>query len=95
MDSIDDLPMNENNVSPGEATVLQNYFKGQGGKKSSRCLAEFKEIVLATLLFTLLSNNYVDKIIDQLPNSENIFVRYGVKALLFFCLLYILVIFFS
>lgn len=62
-------------------------------KKStiSVILSELKEAVIICILFIIFSSEHVDNIIKKnIPNSNNLFVLYGVKCAIIIILFYIL-----
>lgn len=96
MDNLDDLPVDNKMNDARELDALKTYYKlDQPSSGSKRSLAEFKEVVFATLLFILMSLPLTDKIINLIPFTDSTYAFYGIKAFLFFCILYIIIIMFS
>ena len=91
MDSIDSLPIKNNKPSPEELNVLDKYFKEPVNKKSS--WAEIKSILIAGILYLILSHPFFDKLIEYFPNTGSWMVKYFLKFLIFVVILYISVVF--
>jgi len=92
MDSLDSLPFDRTRQqSPQEVDVLDRYFKEPSVAKASRG-SEFKIVVAATVIFMILSISYFDNFLDMLPHSGSPMIKYALKALIFFSILYIAII---
>jgi hypothetical protein len=91
MDSLDNLPLDESHsATPAEMQILSKYFGNK--KQNKKVWTEVKEVVLATVLFMLLSNEYFDKLLVQLPHTDSMIVRLGLKALIYAVALYVSII---
>lgn len=88
MDSLENLPVDENvQTSPAEMKALNRYF---GNKKTNKKVwSEVKEVVIATVLFLVLSTPYFDTLLDYLPHTESPMVKLGLKGLIYATLLYV------
>lgn len=86
MESLDSLPTDEAQSAPKELQIIQKYFDTTD--TSSRSYQRVKFVGFATLIFLLVSNPIFDKILEILPNMNSSLIRFGVKTILFFVLVY-------
>lgn len=93
MDYLDELPVDEEKVSPVELATAQKYLNSSQKKRAkSRIVVRQTSIsdiakwaVAVTLIFLLVANPWADKIFGFLP-IESPIVMFVVKAVVFFAL---------
>lgn len=91
MDELDSLPIdNKKKASVSEMKILKKYFGDQ--KKSKRVWEEVKEVLVATILFVLMSTNFFEKCLDYVPHTDSSIMRLVVKAIIYAVLLYLIII---
>lgn len=87
-DNIQDLPLDpmtsSNNI---DLEMVNTLF--QNKEKTNRIVWEFKDSLIGGLLFLILANHNVDKIIHH-AGCENPIILWAIKFILFVVLFYIL-----
>ena len=88
-DNIANLPVDEGQVSPQEAHLVNTFFKENHSKLKS-IYTELKETLVAGILFAILSLPPIDGLIQTfVPITEKSpYLLLGIKAFLFMILLY-------
>lgn len=90
MDSLDSLPVDKTRpLSRDEQEILQTYF---AQSPSSRKTSEFKIILCASIVYLILSTSYFDTLVEMLPHTGSPLIKYIIKALIFFTVVYIVTI---
>ena len=93
MDDVDDLPTSSRDENtPQELAILQKYFAKQGGTQNSSSEFGIKESIYATILFIVLANPAVDHILDFIPHTGSPLIKAGIKAMIYFVLVYLIFI---
>ena len=93
MDSLDNLPIDKTKrISEEEADVLRKYNKPRSNESSKSMLGELKVILLATVLFLLMSTEFFDKRVNFLPYTDSIYVKIGMKGLIYAMVLFSLIV---
>jgi len=90
MDSLNNLPTDTSETTIAEQKILQKYFGNN--KTNKKVWSECKGVIFATILFVLLSTTFFDSCLDYLPNTQNLFVKLGLKILIFATSLYVILI---
>ncbi|AHA46001.1 hypothetical protein ISTM_103 [Insectomime virus] len=97
MDYIDDLPIDQEEASPVEMATAQKYLNSSGASKKARTKVTTKKTgwkdilkwsIALTLIFLLVSNQWFDKLLACVP-SESPLVLFGIKAVVFFLLSFV------
>jgi hypothetical protein len=92
MDKLSDLPTEETEMTPQETEVMDNVFgSGDSPKKKdskpSGWLATLKLAGIASLLFMVLANSWIDVILCRLPYcGENQLTITMIKTVIFMIL---------
>lgn len=104
MDRLSELPIKNDTVrTPDEDAVMKRFFPGgKGGhtinsnlqsKSNKTSDSKLKIIAYASILFIILANPWVDKILCKIPYCENMFISTSIKVVLFSLLLLVLMFF--
>ncbi|AQQ73739.1 hypothetical protein [Kurlavirus BKC-1] len=97
MDYIDELPVDQEEASPVEMATAQKYLNSSGANKKAKSKVTMKKTgwkdilkwsIAVTLIFLLISNQWFDKLLGFVP-SESPLVLFGVKAVVFFVLSFV------
>lgn len=89
-DLIQNLPVEKTQYSDNQMKIANIVFK-ENQSVLSIIGCELKEGVILSLLFILFSSPHLDAfIIKTIPNSNNMFIMYGIKCILIVILFYIL-----
>lgn len=89
-DLISSLPVAKQDHTEDQLKVANMIFK-ENPSTLSTIGNELKDGVIISILFIIFSSKQVDEIIQKnIPNSNNIFVQYGVKCVAIIILYYIL-----
>lgn len=89
-DLIESLPT-EKIVHTEQQMKVANILFQENKSTLSVIASEIKDAIIICILFIIFSSEQVDNIIKKnVPNSNNIFVIYGVKCLIIIILFYIL-----
>lgn len=89
-DLISSLPVAKQDHTEDQLRVANMIFK-ENPSTLSVIGREFKDGVIISVLFIIFSSKQVDDLIQKnIPNSNNLFVQYGVKCLVIIILFYIL-----
>lgn len=89
-DLIESLPTDKVVHTEQQLKVANMLFQE---KKStlSVILSELKDAVIICILFIIFSSEHIDNLIKKnIPNSNNLFVLYGIKCTIIIILFYIL-----
>lgn len=86
-DEIDKLPQNDNSqIDNEQLRLLQTYFKNTNPTK---LYYSVREIIIATILFIILSSSIFDCCLDYLPYMGSWLTKTIFKGMLFFTLFYL------
>jgi hypothetical protein len=89
-DLLRNLPTDNNNPNEKELYYINNIFEKEQSN-IRKLMIEFKDIVMISLLFLLVSIPYFDSIIKKLyPRAENASIMLIIKSVLFGLLYYML-----
>ena len=89
-DLIQNLPLEKTEYTENQMKIANIVFK-QNQSTLSAIGCELKEGVILSILFIIFSSPQLDAfIVKTLPNSNNMFVMYGVKCIAIIILFYIL-----
>jgi len=94
-DLIDKLPTDKNAISTSEYKVLNNLFKHP--ETTNLVFSEFKDAIVAGILFAIFSIGYIDTLIYKvIPSLKNFspFYLIGIKALFIIVIFFVLKHFF-
>lgn len=100
-DDLNSIPVSpSSNKTPEERSVMSKFFGGgsapqgeanasplQDQPPSTSSKFDWKFIGVATLLFILLANPWIDALIGKMPKCESSMVVMGIKGVLFLLLL--------
>jgi hypothetical protein len=91
-DTVRMLPTDENSPTHPELQIIDYLFEKDGSqKKIGGLVNEFKSAIFATLLFVVLSFEFVDNLIIKIiPITNNLVIRTIIKALFFMFTFYII-----
>ncbi len=91
MDELDNLPVDKSKqMSPAETDILKRYFGDN--KTNKKLLGELKEVIIATVLFMVMTTSFFDKCLEYLPYTGSPLIKMGLKALTYATLLYVAII---
>lgn len=102
MDSLSDLPLNNDTVkTPEEQAIMQQFFPGSNSTldddddddtgSSSSSGVDWKLVGYATGLFVILANPWIDRLLCLIPYcGENSVMLFIIKGLLFLLLMIII-----
>ena len=89
-DLLRNLPTDNSNPNEKELYYINNIFEKEQSN-IRKIMMEFKDIVMISLLFLLVSIPYIDSIIKKVyPRAENRSIMLVVKSVLFGLLYYML-----
>ena len=91
-DTIRTLPTDETSPTQPELQIIDYLFEKDGSqRKIGGLVNEFKTAIFATILFIVLSLEFVDNLIIKIiPITNNIVIRTIIKALFFMFTFYII-----
>ena len=89
-DLIQNLPLEKTQYTENQMKIANIVFKeNQSALKA--IASELRDAVVISILFVIFSSSQLDAfIVKTIPNSNNIFVMYGVKCIIIIILFYIL-----
>ena len=88
-DVIKNLPTDKNEVSTEELNTVNYLFKKDLPLKE-KVIGEIKMVILAGILFVLVSLPFLNDIIKQYINITSDYILIAIKSLIFMILFYIL-----
>lgn len=81
-DNLDDLPVNDSTVlTPREETTINKLSSNKETPKSNGKL--LKQIAYIAILFVILANPYIDKLLCNIPNCNNPLILFIIKLVVF------------
>jgi hypothetical protein len=90
MTRLSDLPVDgERDVSPHESEILQDYI--MLGTESMSVWERIKPAIIATVIFAILSNNWFNSLISQLPFGENPINNLIIRTAIFLIVVMVLI----
>ncbi len=86
-DQIKNLPSDDEELSAKEKTIMDMLYPSDALKNlpqdTEKAWFHFKDVIIATLLFILLSLPASDKLLEKVVKTDNFYYRIASKSLIF------------
>jgi len=94
MDRLDDLPEKEDAaITPQEKVLITRFFGKEQQPAEDKKKSKWKFIGYVMIAFILLANPWIDNILGVIPNCGSPLAKLGLKAMVFFITLYLLLMY--
>ena len=91
MDSLEQLPLPNVDVTPNEESIVNRYFEGGDNKKAvpvegkwSKFMKSLKLAAIILVAFIIVANPWLDGIFCKIPYCSSPGAGFGMKSLIFF-----------